>query len=108
MASKVRIKKNDQVLVISGRDKGKKGRVIEVLRDEKKVVVEGVGIIKKHVRPNRPRGIAGGIQEKEAPINVSNVMLVEPGTGKPTRIGYQTTADGNKVRISRKTGSVIS
>jgi large subunit ribosomal protein L24 len=107
MASKIRIKKNDQVLVITGPDKGKRGRVIEVLRDKNKVVVEGIKMIKKHVRPNRPRGIAGGIQEKEAPIDVSNVMLIEPGTGKPTRVGFQTTADGAKVRISRKTGSVI-
>jgi large subunit ribosomal protein L24 len=107
MASKVRIKKNDQVLVISGSDRGKRGRVIEVLRDKSKVVVEGVRMMKKHVRPNRPRGIAGGITEREAPIDISNVMLVEPGTGKPTRVGYQTTADGQKVRISRKTGAVI-
>lgn len=108
MAGKVRIKKNDQVLVIAGRDKGKRGRVLEVLRDKGKVVVEGVMMMKKHVRPNRPRGIAGGLQEKEAPIDISNVMLIEPGTGKPTRVGYQTSADGNKVRISRRTGSVIS
>lgn len=107
MAGKVRIKKNDQVLVIAGSDKGKRGRVIDVLRDENKVIVEGVRITKKHVRPNRQRGIAGGIQDREAPINISNVMLIEPGTSKPTRVGYQKTADGAKVRISRRTGSVI-
>ena len=103
----MKIKKNDRVIVLSGRDKGKSGRVIEVLKAKDKVLVEGIGMIKKATRPNRQAGIAGGIVEKEAPIHVSNVMLIEPGTGKPTRIGYQTQADGKKVRISRKTGAVI-
>ncbi|MBL8204929.1 MAG: 50S ribosomal protein L24 [Blastocatellia bacterium] len=103
----MKIKKNDRVMVISGRDKGKSGRVIEVLKTKNKVIVEGVGIIKKATRPNRQAGIAGGIVEKEAPIQASNVMLIEPGTGKPTRVGYQVLSDGKKVRISRKTGAVI-
>lgn len=103
----MKIKKNDQVLVLSGRDKGKRGRVIEVLKKKEKVIVEGVGIIKKATRPNRQAGIAGGIVEREAPIPVSNVMLIEPGTGKPTRVGYQFQSDGKKVRISKRTGAVI-
>lgn len=103
----MKIKKNDRVMVISGRDKGKSGRVIEVLKTKNKVIVEGVGIIKKATRPNRQAGIAGGIVEKEAPIQASNVMLIEPGTGKPTRVGYQVLSDGKKVRVSRKTGAVI-
>lgn len=103
----MKIKKNDRVMVISGRDKGKSGRVIEVIRAKNKVIVEGVGIIKKATRPNRQAGIAGGIVEKEAAIQASNVMLIDPGTGKPTRVGYQLLADGKKVRISRKTGAVI-
>lgn len=103
----MKIKKNDRVMVISGRDKGKSGRVIEVLKTKNKVIVEGIGIIKKATRPNRQAGVAGGIVEKEAPIQASNVMLIEPGTGKPTRVGYQVLSDGKKVRVSRKTGAVI-
>ena len=93
--------------MISGRDKGKSGRVIEVLKNKDRVFVEGIGIIKKATRPNRQAGIAGGIVEQEAPVHVSNVMLIEPGTGKPTRVGYQVLTDGKKVRVSRKTGAVI-
>ncbi len=93
--------------MISGRDKGKSGRVIEVLKNKDRVLVEGIGIIKKATRPNRQAGIAGGIVEREAPVHVSNVMLIEPGTGKPTRVGYQVLTDGKKVRVSRKTGAVI-
>ena len=105
MASRLKVKKNDQVLVITGRDKGKKGRVIEVLTKEGKVIVEGVNIVKKAVRPNRQRGVAGGIVEKEAPLDASNVMVVVDG--KPTRIGYQILADGRKVRVSKKTGTAL-
>ena len=107
MAAKLKIKKNDQVLVISGRDKGKRGRVIEVNTQTGRVVVEGVNMIKKAVRPNRRRGIAGGIVEREAPINASNVMVIDPGSRKPTRVGYQILQDGRKVRVARKTGAVI-
>ena len=103
----MKIKKNDRVMVISGRDKGKSGRVIEVIKAKNKVIVEGVGIVKKATRPNRQAGIAGGIVEQEAAIQASNVMLIDPGTGKPTRVGYQVLSDGKKVRIARKTGAVI-
>lgn len=105
MAVRFKIRKNDQVVVISGRDKGKRGRVIEVLTTKGKVMVEGVNMMKKHVRPNRQRGIAGGIIEREAPIDISNVMLLEGG--KPTRVGYQVLTDGRKVRLSKRTGAVI-
>ncbi|MCI0524418.1 MAG: 50S ribosomal protein L24 [Acidobacteria bacterium] len=101
----MRIKKNDQVIVISGRDKGKRGRVIEVLTKKGKVIVEGVNILKHHERPNRQRGIAGGIVEREAPIDASNLMLLEGG--RPVRVGYQILQDGRKVRVSKKTGAVI-
>jgi large subunit ribosomal protein L24 len=101
----MKIKKNDQVIVISGRDKGKRGRVIEVLTKKGKVIVEGVNILKHHERPNRQRGIAGGIVEREAPINASNLMLLEGG--RPVRVGYQVLQDGRKVRVSKKTGAVI-
>ena len=105
MANRLRIKKNDQVIVISGRDKGKRGRVIEVLTKKGKVIVEGVNILKHHERPNRQRGIAGGIVEREAPIDASNLMLLEGG--RPVRVGYQILQDGRKVRVSKKTGAVI-
>lgn len=105
MANRLRIKKNDQVIVISGRDKGKRGRVIEVLTKKGKVIVEGVNILKHHERPNRQRGIAGGIVEREAPIDASNLMLLEGS--RPVRVGYQVLQDGRKVRVSKKTGAVI-
>jgi len=105
MASRLKVKKNDQVLIITGRDKGKRGRVIEVLTKEGKVIVEGVNIVKKAVRPNRQRGVSGGIVEKEAPLDASNVMVIVDG--KPTRIGYQILADGRKVRVSKKTGNAL-
>jgi len=107
MANRFKVKKNDQVIVLSGRDKGKRGRVIEVLTKKGKVLIEGVGMIKKHVRPNRQRGIAGGVVPREAPIDISNIMVLEPSTRKPTRVGYQTLQDGRKVRVSKKTGAVI-
>jgi large subunit ribosomal protein L24 len=105
VAKRMKIKKNDQVMIISGRDKGKRGRVIEVLTKKGKVIVEGINILKHHTRPNRQRGVAGGIVDREAPIDVSNVMVVEGN--KPTRVGYQVLADGRKVRVSKKTGAVI-
>jgi large subunit ribosomal protein L24 len=107
MATRLKVKKNDQVLVISGRDKGKRGRVIEVQKDVGRVVVEGINMIKKAVKPNRQRGIAGGIVEREAPIQVSNVMVVDPASRQATRVGYQILQDGRKVRVARKTGEVI-
>ncbi|HZN11126.1 MAG TPA: 50S ribosomal protein L24 [Blastocatellia bacterium] len=107
MATRLKVKKNDQVLVISGRDKGKRGRVIEVLTKKGKVMVEGVGMVKKHVRPNRQRGIAGGIVERESAIQVSNVLVLDPATRKPTRVGFQVLQDGRKVRVAKKTGATI-
>jgi large subunit ribosomal protein L24 len=102
----MKIKKGDQILVIAGRDKGKRGRVTEVIKSKDRVLVEGIGMIKKATRPNPSAGIQGGIIEKEAPIHASNVMLIEPGTGNPTRVGYKVV-EGKKVRVSRKTGAVI-
>jgi large subunit ribosomal protein L24 len=101
----MKIKKGDQVMVISGKDKGKRGRVIEVLTRKRKVLVEGLNILKHHLRQNRQRGVAGGIVEREAPIDVSNVMLIEGG--RPVRVGYQILQDERKVRVSKKTGAVI-
>lgn len=105
MAIRMKIKKNDQVVVLSGRDKGKRGRVIEVLTKKSKVLVEGVNMLKHHERPNRQQGIAGGIIERESPLDISNVMVIQGG--QPTRVGFQILADGRKVRVSKKTGEVI-
>jgi large subunit ribosomal protein L24 len=105
MAKRMKIKKGDQVMIISGKYKGKKGRVIEVLTKKGKVLVEGWNMQKHHERQNRQRGVAGGIVEREAPIDVSNVMLVEGG--RPVRVGYEILQDKRKVRVSKKTGAVI-
>ena len=107
MAIRIKVKKNDQVLVTAGRDKGKRGRVIEVLTKRGRIVVEGVNMVKKAVKPNRQRGISGGILEREAAIDISNVLVLDPSSRKPTRIGFQILQDGRKVRVARKTGAVI-
>src|SRR5579875_1263767 len=101
-----KIKRNDQVLVIAGKDKGKQGRVLRVLTDKNRVLVEGVGMIKKHVKPNPQRNVAGGILEQEAPIHISNVMLVD-SEGKRTRVGYHIDG-GKKTRIARTNGGNIA
>ena len=102
-----RIRKDDTVEVVTGKDRGKQGRVLQVLADKNRVVVEGVNIIKRHTKPNPNKNIKGGIVEREAPIHASNVMLVDPETGKPTRIGHTTLADGRRVRIGRKSGAQV-
>ena len=106
---KVRIKKDDQVKVIAGRDKGKTGRVISVDRGSGKVLVEGVSMIKRHTRPNPSKQIKGGIAERESPIAISNVMVLTSG-GVPSRVGYRMEGSGTserRVRIAKKTGEPI-
>ena len=100
------IRKNDNVLVVTGKDRGKRGRVLRVVPDRNRVVVEGVNVIKRHTRPNPQRNIKGGIVEREASLNVSNVQLVCPACGKPTRIGHSTQGD-RKVRVCRKCEGVV-
>ena len=100
-----KIKRNDQVIVIAGKDKGKRGRVLRVISEKNRVLVEGVGMIKKHVKPNPQRNIAGGILEQEAAIHVSNVMLAD-SDGNPTRVGYRFDGE-KKVRIARSNNSDI-
>jgi large subunit ribosomal protein L24 len=100
--SRIRLRKNDTVQVITGRDAGKQGKILKVFPEKTRVIVQGVGFIKKHTRPNPQRNIKGGIAEREAPIHVSNVMIVCGECGKRTRIGSRTLADGTKVRICRK------
>jgi len=103
----MKIRKNDQVLVIAGRDRGKRGRVLRVDPVKNRVIVEGVGFIKRHTKPNPEKNVKGGIVEREATINASNVMLVDPDSSSPTRVGFRVHDDGTKVRISRKSGSVV-
>jgi len=100
--AKVRIKKNDTVLVRAGKDRGKRGRVLQVLPDKSRVVVEGIGLVKRHTRPNPQKNIKGGILERESAIHVSNVMLVDAESNQPARIGVRVEADGTKVRVRRK------
>ena len=109
MAERIRIqiRKNDQVKVIAGKDLNKTGRVLRVLRDKGRVVVEGVSFLKRHTRPNPQRQIKGGIVEREAPIHVSNVMIICGACGKATRIGHNVLADGKKVRICRSCSSSL-
>jgi large subunit ribosomal protein L24 len=101
------IRKNDTVLVRTGKDRGKRGRVLRVVADKNRLVVEGVNRIKRHTRPNPQKNIKGGIVEREAPIHASNVMLVDPDTNEPTRIGRKVMGDGHRIRISRKSGAVV-
>ena len=105
--SKIKIKRNDMVIVIAGKSKGPKPhRVLRVIADKQRVLVEGAGMVKKHVKPNPQRNIAGGILEQEAPIHISNVMLVD-SEGRGTRVGYQIDGD-KKTRIARTNGGVIT
>ena len=98
-------KTGDKVVVISGKDKGKEGKITHVLRAENRVVVEGVNIVKKHVKGNGQT--AGSINEVEAPIHASNVMIVDPKTKKPTRIGHSINKDGKKIRVTKKSNSSL-
>ena len=105
MATKFKIKKGDRVIVITGRDKAKTGEVLRVIRDENRVLVQGVNLVKRHERQS-PRS-AGGIIEKEAPIHISNVAHIDPASNKPTRVGYRFLEDGRKVRFARRSGETI-
>jgi large subunit ribosomal protein L24 len=102
---KLKIKKGDTVIVISGRDKGKTGEVLRVLPAERRAVVQGVNIARRHTKPRM--GEPGGIVEKELALHVSNIAHVDPASGKPTRVGYKNLADGRKVRIAKRSGEVI-
>lgn len=103
--AKLKIKKGDNVVVLSGSSKGTKGSVLRVFPEKSKAIVEGVNVIKKHTKPNA-QNPQGGIVETEAPIGVSKLALVDPSTGKPTRVGYEVK-DGKKVRIAKKSGKAI-
>jgi len=100
-----KIRKGDDVVVLSGRDKGKRGTVLQIIQNNR-ILVDNVNVIKKHVKPNPNRGETGGIIEKEAPIQISNVALFNPNTNKADRIGYKMLEDGRKVRVFKSDGEV--
>lgn len=104
--AKLHIRKGDTAIVIAGNDKGNKGKVLEVIKDKNRAIIEGVNMITKHVKPsaNNPEG---GIEKTEAPIHISNIMLVEPSNGEPTRIGRKLNEEGKSQRFSKKTGELI-
>ena len=101
------IRKNDNVLVVTGKDRGKRGRVLKVAREKNRLVIEGVNLIKRHTKPNPGKNVKGGIVEREAPVHASNVQLVCPECGAQTRIGHKMLGDGRKVRICRKCEGVV-
>jgi len=101
-----KIRKGDDVVVITGKDKGRRGQVVNVL-DSGKVVVQGVNMAKKHQKPNPQAGTPGGIVEKEMPLDISNVMLFNPATGKGDRVGIKTLEDDRKVRFFKSNGEVV-
>ena len=102
---KFRIKKGDEVVVLSGKERGKRGKVLRVLRKDERVLVQGVNMIKRHTRPSQVS--PGGILEREAALHISKVALVDPKLGKPTRVGYKFLEDGRKVRFAKLSGEVI-
>jgi large subunit ribosomal protein L24 len=104
--SVARLQKGDMVVVISGKDKGKKGKVMRLFGEDNRVLVEGINLVKRHTRPN-PRMQQGGILEREQPIAASNVMLVDPKTGKGTRVRVKTDDKGVKIRVAVKSGEEI-
>lgn len=105
MAQKFRIKKGDTVCVITGRDKGKTGQVVKMLREDNRVIVQGVNLVKKHQK--QTMSTEGGIIEKEASLHISNVAHIDPQSKKPTRVTFKTLEDGRKVRVAKRSGQTI-
>lgn len=106
MQKKLHIRKGDTVIVISGESKGQKGRVLEVDRDKLRAIVEGVNMVQKHTKPNA-KAPQGGILKKEAPVHISNLMVVDPSSGKPTRVGRRLNEKNKLVRYAKKSGEEI-
>ena len=102
----LKIKKGDRVRVLTGKDRGKEGRVMRVLPSENKVIVDGVNVAKRHQKA-RTATMQGGIIDKDMPIPVPNVAVVSPGDGKPTQVGYKVNADGSKIRVCKRTGAEL-
>lgn len=101
------VRKNDNVVVTTGKDRGKRGRVLKVVPARNRLVIEGVNFIKRHTRPNPQRNIKGGVVEREGSVHASNVQLICPECGAPTRIGHQLLGDGRKIRICRKCDGAV-
>jgi len=104
-ATKMKIKKGDSVIVLTGKDKGKKGEVLRTMPEKSRVFVKGVNVVKKHQKPTQ--FAAGGIEHKELSIHISNVALADPKEDKPTRVGYTTLKSGKKVRVARRSGETV-
>jgi large subunit ribosomal protein L24 len=105
---KPRLKKNDLVVVIAGKDRGRQGKVLKILPTENRAIVERVNMIKRHTRPNPSKNIAGGISERESPIHLSNLMLVDPDRNSRTRIGRRRDKDGVPERFAKKSGAALA
>lgn len=105
MAEKFSIKKGDKVVVLAGKDKGKTGDVVQILRADRRALVSGINMVKRHTRQSQTE--AGGIVQKEASIDLSNIAIADPKDGKATRVGYKTLDDGQKVRFAKRSGEVI-
>ncbi len=103
---KFRLKKGDKVKVLTGKDKGKEGEILRVLRANDRVIVAGINLVKKHTKPSAQS--TGGIVEKELSVHISNVSAIDPKSGAATKIGYKTLKDGKKVRVARKSGEVLA
>lgn len=102
-----KIRKGDEIVVIAGKDKGKRGTVSRVMMDEGSVLVDNINVVKKHQKPNPAAGAAGGIVEMEKPLDISNVAIYNPVTDKPDRVGFKTLEDGRKVRYLKSNGEVL-
>ena len=104
---KSRLKKGDTVVVITGKDRGRHGKVLQIMPGKGRILIEHVNMVKKHLRPNPGKNIAGGITERESPMAISNVMLLDPEKNVPTRLSRRRTADGHWERVARKSGAVV-
>ncbi|MCX4084268.1 50S ribosomal protein L24 [Rickettsia hoogstraalii] len=102
---KLKVKKGDEVVVITGKHKGKKGKILKVFPEDSKVIVSGVNLVKKHTKPNQMS--EGGIITKELPIHISNIAHIDPKTGNPTKVAFKFLEDGSKVRVAKKSGEII-
>jgi len=105
---KPRLKKNDLVVIIAGKDRGRQGKILKILPTANRAIVERVNMIKRHTRPNPSKNIAGGISEKESPIHLSNLMLVDPDRNSRTRIGRRRDKDGAPERFAKKSGAALA
>jgi large subunit ribosomal protein L24 len=102
---KLKVKKGDEVVVTTGKYKGKKGKILKVFPEDNKIIVSGINLVKKHTKPSQTS--EGGIITKELPIHISNVAHIDPKNGQPTKVGFKILADGSKVRVAKKSGEII-